>query len=104
MIFFSAMWSSSDLFLKHFSDIQDFDEGQVMLPWKKKKFTHDDGEKMSLTGRSLKLIAPFKTYSDALEMIINLTSYSEFTVIAIQNYLKALPKTKSLIKHINTQV
>lgn len=39
------MWSSADLCLEHFSDVQDFDEGQVTLLWNQKS-TYDDGEKL----------------------------------------------------------
>lgn len=55
-------------------------------------------------GRSLKLIAPFTTLSDALMMIISLTTHTDFSVITIQNHLKASPKSKALIKHTGAQV
>lgn len=32
----------------------------------------------------------FKTYSDALEMIRKLTSYTQFTLIAIQNHFQGI--------------
>lgn len=103
--FFYAMWSSVDLLLEHFEWCWGILMRVRLHLSEIKKFTRDDGEKRVWRERSLKLITPFETCSDALEMIITLQHHTlNFTVIGVQKHLKASPETKAFRKYVNKQV